>query len=131
MQSFLMDLYQIRPSQLYIDQEKLERLKESFNPLNVRFNVPLPIKRNGGEVFLTDGHTRALLYSEARISVIPVYWDMDDLDMALYQTCLDWCRKEKVVFIDDLKDRILPHEQFVKQWIDRCTQAIKKENRDF
>lgn len=128
MKSFLMDLYQIRPSQLYLDQEKIERLKGAFDPLNVRFNAPLPIKKNGGEAFLIDGHTRAFLYSEAKISVIPVYWDTDDLDMDLYQTCLEWCRKEQVIFIDDLKDRILPHEQFEKQWIERCTRAVKGED---
>lgn len=123
-----MDLYQIRPSQLYLDQDKIDRLKGVFDPLNVRFNAPLPIKKNGGEAFLTDGHTRAFLYSEAKISVIPVYWDTDDLDMDLYQTCLNWCRHERVMFIDDLKERILPHDQFLQKWMDRCEKAIKKGN---
>ncbi|SFG20807.1 hypothetical protein SAMN02982927_00967 [Sporolactobacillus nakayamae] len=122
-----MDLYQIRPSQLYLDQDKIDRLKELFDPLNVRFNAPLPIKKNGGEAFLTDGHTRAFLYSEAKISVIPVYWDEDDLDMNLYQSRLNWCREERVMFIDDLKERILPHDQFENEWIKRCEKAVRKE----
>ncbi|MCO7176389.1 hypothetical protein ACFP7A_10920 [Sporolactobacillus kofuensis] len=127
MRPFLIDLFQIRPSQLYLDQDKIDRLKGSFDPLNVRFNAPLPIKKNGGEAFLTDGHTRAFLYSEAKISVIPVYWDTDELDMKLYQNCLEWCRSEKVIFIDDLKERILPHDQFQKQWIERCEQAMEQK----
>ncbi|GAY77018.1 hypothetical protein [Sporolactobacillus inulinus] len=127
MNAFLMDLMDIRPSQLYLDQNKVERLNRSFDPLNVRFNAPLPVRKIGGEVFLTDGHTRAFLYRKARVSVISVYWDTDDLDMQLYQTCIEWCRKEKILFIDDLKDRVLPHDQFVKQWIDRCAQAVKKD----
>ncbi|MET1248741.1 hypothetical protein ABWW58_08135 [Sporolactobacillus sp. STCC-11] len=127
MRSFLMDLYQIRPSQLYLDQDKIDRLKELFDPLNVRFNAPLPIKKNGGEAFLTDGHTRAFLYSEAKISVIPVYWDEDDPDMDLYQNRLNWCREERVMFIDDLKERILPHDQFENEWIKRCEKAVRKE----
>ncbi|WP_100486082.1 hypothetical protein [Sporolactobacillus pectinivorans] len=131
MQKFFLDLYQIRPSQLYLDQSKIDRLQGQFDPLNIRNNMPLPVKKIGGEVFLTDGHTRAYLYDCSKISMIPVYWDEDDLDIEVYQTCLKWCREEMIMFISDLKDRILPHDQFVEQWVNRCeaaSQKLKKKN---
>lgn len=119
-------MYQIRPSQMYLDQSKIDRLKGQFDPLNVRGNLPLPIKKIGGTVFFTDGHTRAYLYDASGISLIPVYWDEDPIDIKLYQTCLRWCREEQIVFISDLKERILPHDQFVEQWIRRCEAESEK-----
>ncbi|MFX3619422.1 MAG: hypothetical protein ACE3JK_18125 [Sporolactobacillus sp.] len=126
MVKFFLDLYQIRPSQLYLDAAKIERLKQSFDPLNIRNNPPLPVRKIGGEVFFTDGHTRAYLYDQARISLIPVYWDENDLDEALYNSCLDWCRKEQIIFISDLSERILPHDQYQELWIKRCEEEEKR-----
>ncbi|MFT8363390.1 MAG: hypothetical protein ABF608_09440 [Sporolactobacillus sp.] len=120
MAKFLLDLYQIRPTQLYLDEGKIKRLKAVFNPLNVRNNPPLPIRNNGGEFFFTDGHTRAYLYDQAGISLIPVYVDQDPINKALYANCLNWCRKEQIMFISDLAERIVPHRQFEELWIKRC-----------
>lgn len=127
LKKFFLDLFQIRPSQLFLDQLKIDRLQGQFDPLNVRDNMPLPIQKIGGDVFFTDGHTRAYLYDRSRISLIPVYWDETEIDTALYQTCLRWCREEKVMFISDLKDRILSHQHFVEQWIRRCEEEESKK----
>lgn len=129
MVKFFLDLYQIRPSQLYLDASKIERVKASFNPLNVRNNPPLPVKKSGGEVYFTDGHTRAYLYDQAGISLIPVYWDDDSVDEALYDSCLNWCRKEQVIFINDLAERIVPHQQFEELWLKRCFAEEERLNK--
>ncbi|MFT8317791.1 MAG: hypothetical protein ABF651_05935 [Sporolactobacillus sp.] len=126
MAKFFLDLLQIRPSQLYLDAAKIERLKQSFDPLNIRNNAPLPVRKIGGEVFLTDGHTRAYLYDQARISLIPVYWDENDLNDALYTRCLDWCRKEQIIFISDLRERILSPAEYQKLWVNRCEEEERR-----
>ncbi|MDD9150055.1 hypothetical protein OYT88_16050 [Sporolactobacillus sp. CQH2019] len=120
MKKFFIDLYQIRPSQLFLDQDKVDRLKDSFDPLNIRGNMPLPIRRNGGEFYFADGHARAFLYDLNKISLIPVFLDEDDSDADLYQIRLKWCREQGIVFISDLKERILPHGQFETRWTRRC-----------
>lgn len=129
-----MDLYQIRPSQLYVDQDKIDRLRENgFNPLDIRHNAPLPVKKMGGEVFLTDGHARACLYDRERISMIPVYWDEKEADMDVFSVRLKWCRREQLVFIRDLRSRILPHDQYVRLWIERCLrfeEEMRKKTRE-
>lgn len=126
MRKFFLDLYQIRPSQLYLDQSKIDRLEGQFDPMNIRNNMPLPVKKIGGEVFFTNGHARAYLYDKNKISMIPVYWDENVIDTDLYQVYLKWCREQQVVFIHDLGDRILPHDQFVEKWINRCKALENK-----
>ncbi len=131
MRKFFLDLYQIRPSQLYLDRLKIDRLKEGFDPVNIRNNAPLPVRKIGGEVCLTDGHARAFLYDRSGISLIPVYWDEEDSNDGLYVSRLQWCRKEKVVFIGDLTERILPHDQYVRRWIRRCeAESARLKNEE-
>ncbi|TGA97833.1 hypothetical protein E4665_10570 [Sporolactobacillus shoreae] len=131
MQKFFLDLYQIRPSQLYLDQSEIERAETQFNPINVRNNLPLPVKKIGGEVFLTGGHVRAYLYDHSQISLIPVYWDGDEPEEELFKAQLKWCREEMIMFVSDLQDRILPHDEYLERWVKRCeaeSEKLKKGN---
>lgn len=121
-----MELKNIKPSQLYINQAKLEDLTDKFNPLDVHNNNPLPIKQSGNKLFFTDGHTRALLYFKAGMKVVPVYWDEDVLDMNIYSVCLEWCREKKINYIGDLETRVLPNERYKELWIKRCENLWKK-----
>ncbi|AST94426.1 hypothetical protein BC6307_19045 [Sutcliffiella cohnii] len=121
-----MDLKNIKPSQLYINQAKLEDLRENYNPLEDTNNHPLPIKQFGKDVFFTDGHTRALLYFKAGMKEIPVYWDEDVLDMNLYSVCLEWCREKKINYIGDLETRVLPKERYNELWIKRCEDLARR-----
>ncbi|MCP8968590.1 hypothetical protein [Ectobacillus ponti] len=124
MRTFYMDLRLLQPSRLYISQGKLDRLKHSaFNPFNYHNHAPLPIQRLGGTIFLTDGHTRAYSYYRSGVQAVRVYWDDDELDMDLYETCLRWCAEEGIRWIGDLDHRVLPHEEYVEAWIHRCERA--------
>lgn len=122
-----MKLQDIKPSQLYLNQEKITRLR-TFDPFNLSQNTPLPIKQLGNDIFFTDGHTRAFLYFKAGVTEIPVYWDEDVLNMSLYQTCLEWCRKQKITSIGDLEHHVITNETFEELWIKRCQRLIKPEH---
>ncbi|CAG9621537.1 hypothetical protein BACCIP111883_02310 [Sutcliffiella rhizosphaerae] len=125
-----MDIKKIQPSQLYINQSKLENLERQFNPDEITSNHPLPIKKQKEQIFFTDGHTRAFMYYKAGKKEIPVYWDEDELDMELYMTCLGWCKENKIHFIGDLKDRILPNEIYKELWINRCKKYTSKRKEE-
>jgi hypothetical protein len=58
--TFLKQLDELQPSQLFISAEKLSRGMEGREPVTLQDLEPVPLKRLGGRVVLTDSHTRAL-----------------------------------------------------------------------
>jgi len=45
---------------------------------------------------------------------------------------VEWCEKERIRTIGDLKDRVLPHEKYEVLWYDRCEkmqQDLKKRRQ--
>lgn len=113
--TFSIALADLQPSQLMISAAKLERVGASLLELE-----PLPVRRLAGRLVLTDGHTRALAAHREGREEIAVFWDEDDLDWELYEICVGWCLAEGVHCISDLADRIVPHEDHRRLWIDRC-----------
>ena len=114
---FKMQLRDIQPSQLYISSEKLVSVMAAGHDKPLE---PVPIKRLSGRVIYTDGHTRALVAHLTGCSEISVYWDKDELDWEAYQICMDWCVSEGITSISDLKDRVIPPEEYQILWLDRC-----------
>ncbi|PLT30324.1 hypothetical protein [Peribacillus deserti] len=104
-----------------MNQAKLDHLTNSFT-----YNSPLPIRNLDGTIIFTDGHTRAFLYHSRNHSEIPVYWDEDELDEDLYKACLQLCESEGIKVIGDLKNRLLPNDQYEVEWIQKCV-AISLE----
>ncbi|WP_440895430.1 hypothetical protein ACS127_12800 [Amphibacillus sp. Q70] len=125
MTKVLMNIKNIKPSQLYINQAKIERLA-TFNPFDFTNHSPLPIKRFGNDIFFTDGHTRALLYFRAGIKEIPVYWDQDFLNMELYKICLEWCQEKNMAYMGDLDNQIVSDERYHELWIKRCEDLARR-----
>jgi len=123
MEQFLYPIEQIRPSQLFLNEAKLQRLEGLFNPLDWTNNDPLPIKKHQQQVFFTDGHTRAYLYHWSGITAIPVYWDCDETNLDLYLECLKWCEIEGIYHIEDFGQRIISTDDYERLWIERCREA--------
>jgi len=61
---------------------------EPHDPVTPETLPPLPIKKLGQDVILTDGHTRALAAHLQGWQEIRVYWDEDDLDWEAYAICV-------------------------------------------
>jgi hypothetical protein len=58
-------LSRLQPTQLYISQLKLARARTYLEATDYRDYDPLPVKQIGRVLFLTDGHSRALLLGRA------------------------------------------------------------------
>ncbi len=137
---FAMKLADIQPSQLFISVEKLSEVMKTFDPNKLEFVEPIPVKKLKDQIVFVDGHTRALAAFIHGLSSVPVYWEHEDLDWEAYEVCVEWCERERIYTISDLKDRVIPHEKYQELWLDRCKEMqqslrksrqlrIKKERR--
>jgi len=63
-------------------------------------------------------------------SEVPVYWEDEELDWDAYEICVEWCRKEQIHTIADLKNRVVSQKDYEILWYKRCEkmqQDLKKE----
>jgi len=115
-----MELSSIQPSQLYISSKKLDSIWKSLEQGKSALVEPIPIKKLGNQVIFVDGHTRALAAFLLGLSAVPVYWEDEELDWEEYEICVEWCKKEGIRTISDLKDRIVSHRDYEVLWLDKC-----------
>jgi len=129
--SFIMKLDEIQPSQLFINSEKLSLVMKTFD-VNPRSIEPIPVKKIGEQIVFVDGHTRAFAAFLKGMSEVKVYWEEDELDWDEYEVCVDWCKKEEINTIADLKERVIPSKQYQVLWLDRCEKMQRelKANRN-
>ncbi len=120
--TFTMRLKDIQPSQLFINAEKLSHVLRTFDPSDPETLPPIPVRKLAGQIIFTDGHTRALAAFLSGHPEIRVFWDEDELDWEAYAICVQWCREEGIRTIADLKDRVIPREEYERLWIQRCQQ---------
>jgi len=116
----MMKLDTIQPSQLFISSEKLSEVMKTFESDNPASMEPIPIKRLGNEIIFVDGHTRAFAAFLHGFSEVPVYWEDEELDWNAYEICVEWCRKEGVHTIADLKSRVVSQNDYEILWYKRC-----------
>lgn len=125
--TFKIQLLLIQPSQLYINIEKLKKVKNEFNIKN-SFS-PLPVKLLNERIILTDGHTRAFAYYLKGINSIDVYWDdpwgSEFLNKKEYEIAVQWCIDEGIFSIKDLEHKIIPNDEYQKLWLDRCQKMYE------
>lgn len=111
---FYLPVEKVLPSQLYLSEKKLAQLRD-FKP---REEIVLPIQKIEDKIFLTDGHHRAYLMAKAGVELLPVEWDLDELPMDVYETCLGWCQESDVRTVLDLT--LLSESEYEEKWIKRC-----------
>jgi hypothetical protein len=120
---FSIQLAQLQSSQLYINADKLAHVLQLSDPSSLG---PVPVKRLGDRIILTDGHTRASAACVRGCSEVRVVWDNDALDGEAYARCVDWCQHTGIRSIADLQDRAVENEQYETLWLDRC-RAMQRE----
>jgi len=124
-----MPLSALQPSQLYISSEKLEAVRRRYRPDNMTSLPPVPIKKLGRSLVITDGHTRAAAAALAGLTEVLVYWEDEELGWDLYRVCIRWCRRAGIRTIYELKDRIISPEQYQRLWLKRCARMQTAQRR--
>jgi len=117
--AFTMKLNQIQPSQLYISSEKLTQVMKSFDLLKPESLEPIPVLKLGNQIIFTDGHTRAFAAFLRGLSEVRVFWDEDELGLEEYAICVEWCKKEGIGTIADLKNRVVSPDEYEALWLKR------------
>ncbi len=126
---FLMGLDEIQPSQLYISSRKLKSVMKNF-ATKPSLMEPIPVKKLGHRIVFVDGHTRAFAAFLHRFPKVSVYWEDEELDWEEYEICVGWCLEEKIYTIDDLKNRVVSHQEYKKLWYERCARMQKELEAD-
>lgn len=119
------NLTEIQPSELYLSSDRLRSLKESDVELE-----PLPVKEIGDRLFFTDGHHRAFTLMKKGREKIKIQREEKELGWLEYLICVDWCEKEGIEEISDLKNRIVKEETFKEKWIGKCQEMHQKVDDD-
>lgn len=103
-----------------MSREKLHAVLAVWRPGDASALEPVPVRRYGERLVLTDGHTRALAAYRAGLEEIVVVPDEDDLDDEAYAVCVGWCRDAGVESVADLDERVVDAEAYERLWLDRC-----------
>jgi hypothetical protein len=119
-ETFMMKLSKMQPSQLYISSKKLSAVMKTFDPNKPESLEPIPVKKLGEDIIFVDGHTRAFAAFLHNLSEVPVYWEDEELDWDAYEICVEWCKKEGIYTIGDLKNRVVPQRDYEILWYRRC-----------
>ena len=97
-----------------------------FDPDKPESIEPIPIKRLGNRIILVDGHTRAFAALLHNLPEVLVYWEDEELDWEEYRICVEWCRREGIHTIADLKNRVVPQKDYEAIWYGRCEKMQKE-----
>ena len=116
-------LDELQPSQLYISTAKLAEVLRSFDLARIE---PVPVKRLGDDLVMTDGHTRAFAAFLCGAAEVPTVPDEDELDWEAYEICVRWCRQEGIRWVGDLVGRVVGPDDYETVWRGRCA-AMHRE----
>ena len=109
----------LHPTQLYLSEKKLhdiQMLDQSAEIINVD---PISILAFGNCFLITDGHHRAYQALLAGRDTISAEFDKDGGD-EIYHLYAQACEERKIYSILDLKNRILPQDEYEAKWYNWC-----------
>ncbi len=109
----------LHPTQLYLSEKKLQAIQmldQSADIINVD---PISVLAFGDSLLITDGHHRAYQALLAGRDTISAEFDRDGGD-ALYALYAQACEERKIDSVLDLKNRILPQDEYEAKWYNWC-----------
>ena len=109
----------LHPTQLYLSEKKLQAIQmldQSADIINVD---PISVLAFGNRFLITDGHHRAYQALLAGRDMISAEFDRDGGD-ALYALYAQACEERKIDSVLDLKNRILPQDEYEAKWYNWC-----------
>ena len=109
----------LHPTQLYLSEKKLhdiQMLDQSAEIINVD---PISVLAFGNRFLITDGHHRAYQALLAGRDMISAEFDRDGGD-ELYALYAKACEERKITTVLDLKNRILPQDEYEAKWYNWC-----------
>ena len=110
---------ELHPTQLYLSEKKLKAIQNLYQSAET-FNInPIIVLAFGDYLLITDGHHRAYQAFLLGQGTISAEWDKDGSD-EIYALYAQACEKRKIYSILDLKNRILPQDEYEARWYNWC-----------
>ena len=129
----------LHPTQLYLSEKKLKAIQNLYQSAET-FNInPISVLAFGDYLLITDGHHRAYQALLLGQDTISAEWDKDGSD-EIYALYAQVCEKRKIYSVLDLKNHILPQDEYEAKWYNWCdgfNQAakqllgVKKDAKDY
>ena len=117
----------LHPTQLYLSEKKLQDIQMLYQSVELINVDPISILAFGNCLLITDGHHRAYQALLAGRDTISAEFDRDGGD-ELYHLYAQVCEKRKIYSVLDLKNRILPQDEYEAKWYNWCdgfNQAVE------
>jgi len=118
----------LHPTQLYLSEKKLQDIQMLYQSAEIINMDPISILVFGDRLLITDGHHRAYQALLLGQDTISAEWDKDGGD-ELYHLYMQACEERKIYSILDLKNHILPEDEYEAKWYNWCdgfNQAAKQ-----
>lgn len=109
----------LHPTQLYLSEKKLQAIQMLNQSEEIIKVDPISILVFGDGFLITDGHHRAYQALLAGQDTISAEFDRDGGD-ALYALYAQACEERKISSVLDLKNRILPQDEYEAKWYNWC-----------
>ena len=117
----------LHPTQLYLSEKKLKAIQNLYQSAET-FNInPISVLAFGNCFLITDGHHRAYQALLVGQDTISAEFDRDGGD-ELYHLYAQACEKRKIYSVLDLKNHILPQDEYEAKWYNWCdgfNQAVE------
>ena len=109
----------LHPTQLYLSEKKLHDIQMLDQSAEIINMDPISVLAFGDHLLITDGHHRAYQALLAGRDMISVEFDRDGGD-ELYALYAQACEERKIDSVLDLKNRILPQDDYEAKWYNWC-----------
>ena len=109
----------LHPTQLYLSEKKLQDIQMLYQSAETIQVDPISILAFGDYLLITDGHHRAYQALLAGKNTISAEWDKDGGD-EIYHLYAQACEERKIYCILDLKNHILPEDEYEAKWYNWC-----------
>ena len=109
----------LHPTQLYLSEKKLQAIQMLDQSVDIINVDPISVLAFGNRFLITDGHHRAYQALLAGRDTISAEFDKDGGD-ELYHLYAQACEERKIYSILDLKNRILPQDEYEAKWYNWC-----------
>ena len=109
----------LHPTQLYLSEKKLQDIQMLYQSAETIQVDPISILSFGDCLLITDGHHRAYQALLMGQDTISAEWDKDGGD-EIYHLYAKACEERKIYSILDLKNHILPQDEYEAKWYNWC-----------
>ena len=109
----------LHPTQLYLSEKKLQDIQMLYQSVDLINVDPISILAFGNRFLITDGHHRAYQALLIGQDTISAEFDRDGGD-ELYHLYAQACEKRKIYSVLDLKNHILPQDEYEAKWYNWC-----------